>query len=300
MTRQTLTFLMKRFEEVGIRPQSQHGQNFLIDLNLLDVLVEAAKLEPHDVVLEVGTGTGSLTALMAPRVAGVISVEVDPRMHQLASEELIDVRNVTLLHNDILKRKHQLEPEVIDLVRSKLAADPRRRLKLVANLPYHVATPLISNLLAAEPTPVTMTVTIQKELAERICAEPGTRDYSALSVWVQSQCDAELVRVLPPSVFWPRPKVDSAIIHIRLNEAKRAAIPDRAYFHTFVRSLFLHRRKFLRGVLVAAFKDRLSKSEIDEVLEPLGFGPTCRAEELSVADLLRLCEAFRARVPEAA
>jgi 16S rRNA (adenine1518-N6/adenine1519-N6)-dimethyltransferase len=137
-----------------------------------------------------------------------------------------------------------------------------------------------------------MTVTIQKELAERIIAAPGTRDYGALSVWVQSQCDAEIVRLMPPSVFWPRPKVDSAILRIVLNEAKRAAIPDRERFHSFVRSLFLHRRKLLRGVLVANFKDRLSKPEIDAILASLGFDPTCRAEELPYPDLLRLCEAF--------
>lgn len=292
MSRQTLTFLMQRLAEVGIRPKPQHGQNFLIDLNLLNVLVNAAQLEPTDVVLEVGTGTGSLTGLMAPHVAEVVTVEVDPQMHQLASEELIDATNVTLMLKDALAGKHKIDGELLDLLEAKLSVDPRRRLKLVANLPYHIATPLIANLLACRLTPQSMTVTIQKELGERIAAEPGTRDYSALSVWVQSQCDVEIVKIMPPSVFWPRPKVDSAIVRVVVDEAKRAAIADRERFHTFVRSLFLHRRKRLRGVLATLYKEQLSKPEIDAIMQQLGFDPTCRAEELPHADLQRLCEAL--------
>ena len=294
MSRQTQTYLMRRFEEVGIRPKSQHGQNFLIDLNLLELIASTAALEPHDVVLEVGTGTGSLTAITAPQVAEVVTVEVDPQMHQLASEELFEHRNVTLLLKDALAGKHRLDPELLELLAAKTAVDPRRRLKLVANLPYHVATPLISNLLALPTPPTSMTVTIQKELAERIVAAPGTKDYGALSVWVQCQCRAEIARIMPPSVFWPRPKVESAILRIDVDDQRRQAIPDREYFHQFVRKLFLHRRKFLRGVLVAGYKDRLSKPRIDELLAQAGFDERARAEELPYDDLLRLCEAVRA------
>ena len=294
MSRQTQTYLMRRFEEVGIRPKSQHGQNFLIDLNLLELIASTAALEPHDVVLEVGTGTGSLTAITAPQVAEVVTVEVDPQMHQLASEELFEHRNVTLLLKDALAGKHRLDPELLELLAAKTAVDPRRRLKLVANLPYHVATPLISNLLALPTPPTSMTVTIQKALAERIVAAPGTKDYGALSVWVQCQCRAEIARIMPPSVFWPRPKVESAILRIDVDDQRRQAIPDREYFHQFVRKLFLHRRKFLRGVLVAGYKDRLSKPRIDELLAQAGFDERARAEELPYDDLLRLCEAVRA------
>ncbi len=294
MSRQTQTYLMRRFEEVGIRPKSQHGQNFLIDLNLLELIASTAALEPHDVVLEVGTGTGSLTAITAPQVAEVVTVEVDPQMHQLASEELFEHRNVTLLLKDALAGKHRLDPELLELLAAKTAVDPRRRLKLVANLPYHVATPLISNLLALPTPPTSMTVTIQKELAERIVAAPGTKDYGALSVWVQCQCRAEIARIMPPSVFWPRPKVESAILRIDVDDERRQAIPDREYFHQFVRKLFLHRRKFLRGVLVAGYKDRLSKPQIDDLLARVGFDEKARAEELPYGDLLRLCEAVRA------
>lgn len=287
---------MRRFAEVGIHPKTKHGQNFLIDLNLLRLLVETAQLSSNDVVLEVGTGTGSLTAQMAQRAAEVVSVEVDPQMHLLASEELIDYPNVTLLEQDALKNKNLFSPAVLEVIREKLAAAPGRRFKLAANLPYNIATPVISNLLAADPVPVSMTVTIQKELAERIVAQPATKDYGALSVWVQSQCDAQIVRLMPPTVFWPRPKVTSAIVHITYRPDLRSRIADLEFFHDTVRSLFFHRRKFLRSVIIAAFKDRLSKPEVDEVMTSLSLGESSRAEELDVPTMIRLVEALRAKV----
>jgi 16S rRNA (adenine1518-N6/adenine1519-N6)-dimethyltransferase len=288
---------MRRFAEVGIHPNAKRGQNFLIDLNLLRMLVEAAQLDERDVVLEVGTGMGSLTTLVAPSVAAVVTVEIDPQLHQLASEELIDCENVRLLALDALRNKNNLASEVLEALAQELAAGPDRRLKLVANLPYAVATPVISNLLASDLVPTSMTVTIQKELADRIMARPSTKDYSALSVWMQSQCHIELVRVMPPTVFWPRPKVNSAIIHIVVDQQRRDQIPDRAFFHEFVRSMFFHRRKFLRSELASAFKGRLTKSDADEIMAAVDFGPTTRAEELDVPAMLRLCEAVRARLP---
>lgn len=293
--RQTLSFLKQRFAEVGLNLVKRHGQNFLIDLNLLDVLVDAADLQPSDVVLEVGTGTGSLTAQMAPRVAAVVTVEIDARLHQLASEELIDFENVTMLLQDALRNKNNLDDAVLNALRQRLAEQPGRRLKLVANLPYSVATPVISNLLLTDVTPVSMTVTIQKELADRIVARPGIKDYGALSVWVQSQCDAQIVRLLPPAAFWPRPLVTSAIVHIQLVREKRARIADLRYFHDFVRSMFFHRRKFLRSVLVSAMKAELDKATIDEILVEQDLGSDARAEQLSPEAMISLCGAVARR-----
>jgi 16S rRNA (adenine1518-N6/adenine1519-N6)-dimethyltransferase len=161
-------------------------------------------------------------------------------------------------------------------------------------LPYNVATPLISNLLALDVPPRTMTVTIQKELADRIIAKPGTKDYGSLSIWVQSQCRAEVVRIMPPSVFWPRPKVDSAIVHIELDDALRGRIADRRFFQDFIRSLFFHRRKFLRSELVSVAKNRLDKPDVDRILAALGLDGSARAETLDVEAVLALSEAFRA------
>ena len=159
--RQTASFLRNRFDEVGIHPKSRHGQNFLIDLNLIDVLVRAADLGPKDVVLEVGTGTGALTGMMAAKAAQVVSVELDPQLHQLASEELFSCENVTLLLQDALRNKNNIADSVIEAVQAKIATVDGARFKLAANLPYNIATPLISNLLLTPITPVQMTVTIQ-------------------------------------------------------------------------------------------------------------------------------------------
>jgi 16S rRNA (adenine1518-N6/adenine1519-N6)-dimethyltransferase len=298
MTRQTKTFLIERFREMGIRPATRHGQNFLIDLNLVRLIVEAAELSPHDVVLEVGTGTGSLTAMMALKAAAVVTVEVDAHLFELAGEELIDLPNVTMLRLDALRNKNTLDDRAMDAVGEHLAAAPGRRLKLVSNLPYNIATPIISNLLAARHVPHSMTVTIQKELADRITAPPSTKDYSALSVWIQSQATAEIVRVLPPSVFWPAPKVSSAILRIVIDPARRAAINDLGYFHQIIKALFLHRRKFLRANILAAMKRHLDKTQVDALMSEMGFAADARTEQLDVPTLIRLAEKLRTAAPD--
>lgn len=296
--RQTVSYLMRRFGEVGIQPQTRYGQNFLIDINLIDLLVQSANLRPTDIVLEVGTGTGSLTANLAARVAGVLTVEIDPHLFALASETLIDLPNVTMLQVDALKNKNRLHPELLaalEELRTRYSPGP---LKLVANLPYNIATPLISNLLDLPVPPESMTVTIQKELAERIAARPRTKDYSALSFWIQSQCDVEIKRIMAPTVFWPRPKVESAIIQITFNPELRSRICDLSYWHAFLRAMFFHRRKFLRSELLSAFKGRLSKPEVDAILVEMGFATETRAEELDVAAMLRLCDRMRSQFPD--
>jgi 16S rRNA (adenine1518-N6/adenine1519-N6)-dimethyltransferase len=295
--RQTISYIQRRLREVGLRPTQRHGQNFLIDLNLLDLLAETAKLGPKDVVLEVGTGLGSLTARMAERAAYVVSVEIDVHLHQLASEELADKTNVLLLQQDALRTKNRIADEPLEAVRAALAAEPGRQFKLCANLPYNVATPVLSNLLVSDPRPISLTATIQLELAERIAAAPGTKDYSALSIWIQSLCDVEIVRTMAPSVFWPRPNVQSAIIQITPRKEKRARLRDPAFFHQFVRALFLHRRKFLRGVLVTMLKEHLPKERVDALLAEQGYTANARAEEIDVDRLIALSDAVQAQLP---
>lgn len=298
MSRQTKTFLLERFREMGIAPATRHGQNFLVDLNLVDLIVNSADLGPSDVVLEVGTGTGSLTAMMAQRAASVVTVEIDAHLYELASEQLLEYGNVTMLRLDALRNKNNFDDRVLEAVGTQLCAVPGRRLKLVANLPYNIATPVISNLLLAPHVPHSMIVTIQKELADRMTAAPSTKDYSALSVWIQAQCTVELMRVLPPSVFWPMPKVNSAIIRITVDPVRRDRIPDRKYFHQFVKAIFIHRRKFLRANVVPAMKRHLSKQQVDAILDKMGFAADTRTEQLDVETLLALAEKVRAAAPD--
>jgi 16S rRNA (adenine1518-N6/adenine1519-N6)-dimethyltransferase len=292
--RQTLSYIARRFESHGMEPKTKYGQNFLIDLNLLDLLHTTAKLEPRDVVLEIGTGMGSLTTRMAPHAGAVVTIEIDSQLQVLANEELRTHPNVTLMTCDALRNKNHLRREILAAIQERLTAIPESRFKLVANLPYNVATPIISNLLSEEPLVERMVVTIQRELAERIVAAPSTKDYSALSIWMQSQCDCRIVRLMPPSVFWPRPKVDSAILEIVVNEEKRRRLPDRESFHQSLRALFFPRRKFIRSQLAIAFKDRLTKEQVDDLLAKHSIDANVRAEQLSVEEIIELLESARA------
>jgi 16S rRNA (adenine1518-N6/adenine1519-N6)-dimethyltransferase len=296
--RQTKSFLMQRFQEMGITPATRHGQNFLIDLNLQRMIVDAAQLDRHDVVLEIGTGTGSLTAQFASQTAAVVTVEIDGHLFELASELLLDLNNVTMLKQDALHNKNHFAPEVLDAVQQRMSEAPGRRLKLVANLPYNIATPILSNMLTWDEAPHSMVATIQKELADRIVAKPWSKDYGSLSVWMQAQAQTKIVRIMPPSVFWPQPKVQSAIIRVVIDPERRAAIPNLKYFHQFVKAIFIHRRKFLRANVIAAMKRHLSKTEVDQILQQLELGGDTRAEQLDVATLLKLTERVRTEAPD--
>ena len=291
--RQTLSFISKSLERAGLHPKTKYGQNFLVDLNLLDILIKGSDIQKTDVILEVGTGMGSLSKLMAPLAGAVVTVEIDRDLQALAAKELRGADNVTMLTCDALRNKNHMREDVLVAVREKLASIPNSRFKLVANLPYNVATPIISNLLTVTPFPDRMVVTIQKELAQRIVAEPSCKDYSALTIWMQSLCDCEILRILPPSVFWPSPKVDSAIIRVTPNPVKRSRIVDLEYYHSRLRALFFHRRKFLRSQLLTATQDDLSKPQIDEILDKLGLAPNLRAEQLTVEQIIELLEETR-------
>jgi 16S rRNA (adenine1518-N6/adenine1519-N6)-dimethyltransferase len=157
---------------------------------------------------------------------------------------------------------------------------------------------VLSNLLSSEHVPHSMVATIQLELAERIVAQPWSKDYSALSAWMQCQASVEIVREMAPSVFWPEPKVRSAIVRIIVDPEKRAAVPDLRYFHQFTKAIFLHRRKFLRANIVAAMKGVFDKADVDKVMAEMEFPPDARTEQLDVPTLLRLTELVRARAPD--
>ncbi|MAG94801.1 MAG: ribosomal RNA small subunit methyltransferase A [Planctomycetaceae bacterium] len=233
-----------------------------------------------------------MTTFMALRAASVVSVEIDSNMYALASEAVGEFDNVTLLNCDALKTKNAFAAAVLDAVSTELAKGPDRRLKLIANLPYAVATPVISNLVATELPWERIVATIQLELANRMAARPKTSAYGALSVWLQSQCRVKTLKRLAPTVFWPRPKVNSAIVRLKPNPKKRKEIVDREFFHDFVRRAFTHRRKLLRSVLVAMYRKQLSKPQVDEILAEVGLGEQARAEALPPALLVKLANRF--------
>ena len=278
-------------------PQHRYGQNFLIDLNIHDLIVKSADLGPDDVVLEIGPGAGAMTALMASKAGAVVAVDIDPAMVALTTEATAEMPNVRVLLADALANKNRMNPEVLDSIRAGLAVAPTRRLKLVANLPYNIATPIVTNLLVhPELSPMKVVVTIQLELAERMQAAPKTHAYGSLSVLIQALGDFELTRVLPPTVFWPRPKVESAVVTITPDPAKRAAIGDLPWFHTVIRRVFLHRRKNLRRVLHSLWRDELSKPDADALLDSLGLTGLIRAETMNVEEFIALANAGKARL----
>jgi 16S rRNA (adenine1518-N6/adenine1519-N6)-dimethyltransferase len=294
--RQTQSYLRGLFVERGIAPQRRLGQNFLIDLNIHSLIVNAATLGRDDVVLEVGSGTGALTALLANKSGAVVAVDVDPAMATLTAEAVAQFENVQVLNCDALAGKHTLNPEVVCPVAALLGAKPGLRLKIVANLPYQIATPVISNFLVhRELAPDLMVVTVQRELAERLCAQPGTAAYGAVSVVVQALADVSIVRFLPPSVFWPPPKVDSAVIAIRANPVNRAAVGDVAWFHELVRRVFLHRRKYIRHALAGIWRDSWTKADVDAWLEAQGYSGQLRAERLDFEEFRELATALHKR-----
>lgn len=294
--RQTRSHLMQLFERHGFHPRSDLGQNFLIDLNIVEFVVWQAELTRDDVVLEVGAGTGGMTTFMAREAGHVVSVEVDHNMHRLAAEAVRSYENVTLLQQDALKNKNRFSPQVLEVIDRELHVHEDRRLKLVANLPYSIATPVVSNLVATALPWVRQVVTIQLELGLRMQARPRTSHYGSLSVWLQSQCDVEMIKKLGPTVFWPRPKVDSAIMRIVPNPRLKTRIDDRAFFHDYVRRVFNFRRKLLRGVVCGMYRKELEKPEVDAILASLELTGNARAEELDVVTHVELCNRLHAAV----
>jgi 16S rRNA (adenine1518-N6/adenine1519-N6)-dimethyltransferase len=295
--RQTLSYVKSLLDARGLRPKNKLGQNFLIDLNLLDLIVRTAELDRHDIALEIGTGTGSLTTRLAEHAGAVLSVELDPVIHELA-RELVGARpNLRLQRADALRNKNELNPEVLAAIEEMRTEFHCERVKLVANLPYAVAAPVLGNLLLSDLPVERMVVTVQWEIAERLMAKPGAADYGALAVLVQSLADVELVRKLSPAVFWPRPLVESAIVKVTPCAEERIHVTemvgDVTAFRIFLRDLYVHRRKNLRGALTGWPTGRREKAKVDEILAGLELSGTARAEDLDVATHLRLCRAFR-------
>lgn len=290
--RQTLSYLHRLFEAYGLEAKSKLGQNFLIDLNLLDLIVRTAELDRGDAVLEVGTGTGSLTARLAELAGAVVTVEIDHSLQPVAKEIVGNRRNVQFIFGDALAKKNELNPDMLAAWDTAATQAKCPRKKLVANLPYVIATPLISNLLIARDDIERMVVMVQWEIAERMRAVPKTKDYNALSVLLQSVADVEVVRKVAPTNFHPRPKVDSAIVLIKPNAEKRARVGNVVKFREFLRDLYVHRRKNLRQALSGWPTGRKDKTEIDAKLAELGIDGTLRSEALDVEQHLRLAAAF--------
>jgi 16S rRNA (adenine1518-N6/adenine1519-N6)-dimethyltransferase len=290
--RQTLSYIKGLLQSRRLIPKNKMGQNFLIDLNLLDLVVRTAELTKDDCVLEVGTGTGSLTVRVADVAGAVFTVELDRDFFELARQLLAAWSNVKQMHGDALAGKNELNPHLLEGWSALVAERKLSRRKLVANLPYAIATPLIANLLISGIAIERMVVMVQWEVAERMTAVPSTKDYSALAVLMQSIADIQIVRRIAPTNFWPRPEVDSAIVLIKPNAEKASRIADLKSWRAFLRDLYTQRRKNLRQALSGWPAGRRDKKEVDAKLAAAGFDGSARAETLSVEQHLALWRAF--------
>lgn len=266
---QTLAQIKSLLEARGLSPRHQFGQNFLTDHNLIRKLVDAASLSPLDTVLEIGPGTGTMTEELLARGVRVVAAEIDRGLAALLRERFAAEPRFTLVEGDCLASKHALAPALLDA----LGPGP---FKLVSNLPYAAATPVMLTLLADTPACQGQFVTIQLEVAQRLAAPPGSRDFGTISVIAQAVASVKLFAKLPGECFWPRPDVTSAMVSLTPLEAPFTAHPRR--LADFVQTLFEKRRKQLGAVLGR------------EREWPAGISPSDRAEALSIPQLIALCD----------
>ena len=269
----------------GLRPDRRRGQNFLVDKNLLRVIAEAPGLEGSDVVLEVGAGLGQLTGLIAERAGRVVAVEIDAGLVRLLERLLAAFPNVEIIHGDVLRRR-DLAPEVRRALEGGMEALDRAAWRVVANPPYNVASPFLLAVLFRESPPADLHLTLQREVVERLMSPPGRRAYGPLTVLVRSVAEVSLLRGIPATAFWPRPRVDSALVRIVPREDLRRRIGDLERFRKVVSVLFQSRRKTLQNAL------RRLTGEPLRFLAAADLSPERRPDALAVEELIRLSNAL--------
>jgi 16S rRNA (adenine1518-N6/adenine1519-N6)-dimethyltransferase len=292
MAGQTLTEIRGLLAAAGLAPRHRYGQNFLIDLNLMGKVVAAGELHADDVVLEVGCGTGSLSELLLASGARVVGVELDRGLQAVLRDRLGSNPRFTLVQGDALAGKHAVNPLMLTAL-AQHPPGPGGHRKLVANLPYQIATPLLVELLQVQPAFERLTCTIQREVGERLAAAAGSEAYGPVSVMAQSLGRIELLAILPPSAFWPRPQVESVLITIRPDPEALARIEDLSGFVRLVHDAFAQRRKMLRRL----FRDWDPLAAM-AVLGRAGVSPDDRPETIAPGQWLRLhAEVLRAGPP---
>ncbi|WP_017754910.1 16S rRNA (adenine(1518)-N(6)/adenine(1519)-N(6))-dimethyltransferase RsmA [Calidifontibacillus oryziterrae] len=271
-------------EKHGFSFKKSLGQNFLIDLNILNRIVDFAELTENSGAIEIGPGIGALTEQLAKRAKKVVAFEIDGRLLPILKETLNPYPHVKVIHNDVLK------VNVSEVIKSEFEAD--QDLMVVANLPYYVTTPIIMKLLS-ERLPIRgMVVMLQKEVADRISASPGTKDYGSLSIAIQYYTNAKTVMIVPKTVFMPQPNVDSAVIRLTRREKPPVEVVNEEFFFEVVRASFAQRRKTIFNNLASFFNGQLEKKQVEEVLVYAQIDPKRRGETLAIQEFAVLSDHF--------
>lgn len=259
--------------------QKKFGQNFLIDTHVLDKIIQAADITKEDLVLEIGPGIGTMTQYLAAAARQVIAVEIDRNLIPILSDTLSEYDNVTIMNEDILK---------LDIVQLVKEENDGRPIKVVANLPYYITTPIIMGIFENHVPVESITVMVQKEVADRMQTGPGNKDYGALSLAVQYYAKPYIVANVPPNCFMPRPKVGSAVIRLTRHERPPVDVVDEKLMFNIIRASFNQRRKTLVNGLNNSDKLEVSKEAISKAVEQLGKGAGVRGETLTLEEFARL------------
>ena len=261
--------------------QKKFGQNFLIDTTVLDRIISSAEITKEDCVLEIGPGIGTMTQYLAERAGSVVAVEIDKALIPILEETLQDYDNVTVINDDILK---------VDINRLVEEKNGGRPIKVVANLPYYITTPIIMGLFESCVPLKSITIMVQKEVADRMQVGPGTKDYGALSLAVQYYAEPYIVANVPPNCFIPRPNVGSAVIRLTRHAKPPVEVKDKDLMFRLIRASFNQRRKTLQNGLSNAQALSFSKEEIAAAIESLGLSPSVRGETLTLAQFAALSD----------
>lgn len=275
--------ILKKYQ---FRFQKKFGQNFLIDTSVLERIIGAAQIGPEDCVLEIGPGIGTMTQYLAENAGKVIAVEIDRALIPILEETLSPYENVTVLQGDILKT---------DIGELSEKYGNGRRLKVVANLPYYITTPIIMGLFEKKVPVESITVMVQREVAKRMQAEPGTEDYGALSLAVQYYARPEIMVNVPPNCFMPRPAVGSAVVRLKRHSAPPVDVLDDRFMFTLIRAAFNQRRKMLPNALAGADIPGVTKEKVAEALRKLEISETVRGERLSLSQFALLSDLLQCR-----
>jgi 16S rRNA (adenine1518-N6/adenine1519-N6)-dimethyltransferase len=271
----------------GFAFQKKFGQNFLIDEGIVDKIVRESGVTKEDFVLEIGPGIGTMTQLLCERAREVVAVEIDTKLIPILNETLSAYDNFTLINEDILK------VDIAALANEKNGGKP---IKVVANLPYYITTPIIMGLFESHVPIDSITVMVQKEVADRMQVGPGTKDYGALSLAVQYYAKPQIVINVPPECFIPRPNVGSAVIRLTRHADNPVKPMDEALMFKIIRASFNQRRKTLANGLNNSTEIHLPKDVITEAIEELGKGPSVRGETLTLEEFAVLSDAIYKRL----